>query len=268
LLDEIGGEDQTAPSVFILAGRTAGRQFLDDSMPDPKVTLRRASRAAVADEPHRAADLLHSRVEDVYHQILARIVHGELPGGSELKSTQLAGALGVSRTPVVQALSRLIADGIVTQRMNMRAVVRPGAENWLVEIHELRLLLEPAAASRAAEHMPLAVIEQLQAQADAVDPQSDPDWVKRAREFDFSLHLAISEHAANEPLRGAIDKCWQFKRLSYELGADRSEALLRGFREHRIILAALAARDAATAAAAMELHLRLASSYRPNGRVV
>jgi DNA-binding GntR family transcriptional regulator len=217
---------------------------------------------------NRDDDAQQSRVDDVYHEILARIVRGELPGGSELKSTQLAHALGVSRTPVVQALSRLIADGIVTQRMNMRAVVRPGAENWLVEIHELRLLLEPAAAARAAQHMPLEAIQKLQRQADAVDPQNNDDWARRAREFDFALHLAIADHADNQPLRGAINKCWQYKRLSYELGPDRTEAILRGFREHRTILAAIAARDAATASAAMELHLRLASSYRPEGRVV
>jgi DNA-binding GntR family transcriptional regulator len=213
-------------------------------------------------------ELQQSRVDDVYHEILARIVRGDLPGGSELKSTQLAQALGVSRTPVVQALSRLIADGIVTQRMNMRAIVRPGAENWLVEIHELRLLLEPPAAARAAQHMPVEAIQKLQRQADAVDPQNDDDWVRRAQDFDFALHLGIADHASNQPLRGAIMKCWQYKRLSYKLGPDRIEAVLRGFREHRIVLAAIAARDAATASAAMELHLRLASSYRPEGRVV
>lgn len=222
----------------------------------------RAGQEIDADDPQQ------SRVEDVYSEILARIVRGELPGGSELKSTQLAGMLGVSRTPVVQALARLISDGIVTQRMNMRAIVRPGAENWLVEVHELRLLLEPAAAARAAQHMPPEVIETLQRQADAVKPQADADWVKRAREFDFALHLGIAEHASNQPLRGAIEKCWQYKRLSYELASDETEALLRGYRDHRTILAAIVARDGATASAAMELHLRLASSYRTEGRVV
>lgn len=218
--------------------------------------------------PLNADDPQQSRVEDVYHEILARIVRGELHGGTELKSTQLAGALGVSRTPVVQALSRLIADGIVTQRMNMRAVVSPGAENWLVEIHELRLLLEPAAAARAALHMPIEAIERLQRQAAAIAPHSDRDWIKRAREFDFALHLGIAEHVSNQPLRGAIEKCWQYKRLSYALASDETDALLRGYRDHQTILAAIAARDAAAASAAMELHLRLASSYRPERRVV
>src|SRR4051812_11847034 len=163
-----------------------------------------------------------SLVEEAYHQILARIVRGELPGGSELKSTRLSRELGVSRTPVVQALSRLIADGIVTQRPNMRAVVRPGAENWLVEIHELRLLLEPPAAARAAKLMPAEALVQLQRAADAVLPEQDAGWAVRAREFDFQFHLGIADHAGNQPLRSAIYKCWEYKRMSYELGTDRT----------------------------------------------
>jgi DNA-binding GntR family transcriptional regulator len=213
-------------------------------------------------------DANSSLVEDVYHRILMRIVRGELAGGSELKSTRLSQELGVSRTPVVQALSRLIADGIVTQRPNMRAIVRPGAENWLVEIHELRLLLEPPAAAKAAKLMPAEAIDQLQQAAVAVRPEQDAGWGMRAREFDFQFHLAIADHAGNQPLRSAIYKCWEYKRMSYELAADRMESINRGYREHLAILEALQERDSATAAAAMELHLRHASSWRPERRIV
>jgi DNA-binding GntR family transcriptional regulator len=209
-----------------------------------------------------------SLVDDVYHQLLARVVRGELPGGTELKSTQLADQLGVSRTPVVQALSRLIADGIVTQRLNMRAVVRPGAENWLVEIHELRLLVEPAAAARAALNITPEAIAALERAGLDVAPETDPKWTERARQFDFQLHRTLADHCDNLPLRGAIYKCWQYKGLSYELGADDVQALLRGYEEHMSIVAAVKARDAQTAAAAMELHLRHASSYRPEKRIV
>lgn len=209
-----------------------------------------------------------SLVDEVYHRLLARVVRGELPGGTELKSTQLADELGVSRTPVVQALSRLIADGIVTQRMNMRAVVRPGAENWLVEIHELRLLIEPAAAARTAVNITPAAIEALERSGLEVAPQTDAKWPERARQFDFQLHLTIADHCYNLPLRGAIYKCWQYKGLSYELGVDDPLVLRRGYDEHMSIVAAIKARDAQTAAAAMELHLRHASSYRPEKRIV
>jgi DNA-binding GntR family transcriptional regulator len=209
-----------------------------------------------------------SLVDQVYDQVLARIVRGELPGGAELKSTVLANELGVSRTPVVQALSRLIADGIVTQRMNMRATVRPGAENWLVEIHDLRLLIEPGAAARAAQQISREALLALESAAEDASPERGADWVERARHFDFQLHLTIADHCGNQPLRGAIYKCWQYKGLSYVLAPDRSDSILRGYKEHLSILEALRAGDAQTAAAAMELHLRHASSYRPEKHIV
>lgn len=218
-----------------------------------------------ADESDSAAS---SRVEEVYNLILARIVRGELAGGTELKSTQISTELGVSRTPVVQALSRLIADGIVTQRLNMRAVVRPGAENWLVEIHELRLLLEPGATANAARNMSREVIEQLERHAAAVAPAADPDWLRRAREFDYCLHLTIADYAGNQPLRDAIYKCWRYKWLSYELGLDPLKAVHQGYEEHRSIIEAIKVGDSPMAAAAMELHLRHASSHRPEKLVI
>ncbi|MBL8829510.1 MAG: GntR family transcriptional regulator, partial [Planctomycetaceae bacterium] len=108
-------------------------------------------KSPTADDHHEPAEA--SLVDNVYEQILLQIVRGELKGGTELKSTVLASQLGVSRTPVVQALQRLTADGIVSQELNKRAIVREGAENWLVEMHELRELLEPAAAAQAAIHI-------------------------------------------------------------------------------------------------------------------
>jgi DNA-binding FadR family transcriptional regulator len=101
-----------------------------------------------------------------------------------------------------------------------------------------------------------------------VAPESDDAWPIRARQFDFKLHLAIADHCDNQPLRGAIYKCWQYKGLSYELGPGPTKALLRGYNEHLQILAALAAHDAAAAATAMEAHLRHASTDRPETRIV
>ncbi|MCC7084553.1 MAG: GntR family transcriptional regulator [Pirellulales bacterium] len=227
------------------------------------------NETADIDSPSATADAEKlSCADEAYHQILARIIRGELPSGSPLKSTHLAATLGLSRTPIVQALARLAADGIVMQRHQQRAVVCTNAENWLLEIHELRLLLEPHAAARAAHFISGEVLQSLEIEASAVCPEADLDWLKRAREFDFSLHLAIAHATGNRPLRDTINKCWQFKRLSYQLSCDRAEHILSGYREHLSILAALKARDPARASAAMEIHLRHASSYRPEQRVV
>ena len=209
-----------------------------------------------------------SRVEAVYEQILLRIVRGELSGGTELKSTQLARQLGLSRTPVVQALQRLAADGIVTLALNKRAVVRPGAENWLVELHELRELLEPTAAARAAVHVTDADLARLGDLAELARPHARPDWMQAAQEFDFALHLTIAERCGNFALGETIRKIWRFKRISYLAAPEPAETLERGYGEHLSLLAALGARDGETARAAMLFHLRSAASLRTSRTIV
>ncbi|WP_166820211.1 GntR family transcriptional regulator [Thalassoroseus pseudoceratinae] len=209
-----------------------------------------------------------SLVDDVYHQILLRIVHQDLPGGTELKSTRLAADMGVSRTPVVQALGRLAADGIVMQQRNHRAVVRENAENWLVELHELRLLLEPAAAARAATRIPDSVLEELEELANAISPDDDPSWMQKSREFDYAIHHAVAEYADNLPLCEAIRKCWSFKRLSYDAGQDTEETLRNGYVDHLHILKAFRLRNPDMAEAAMRWHLQHAASWGAGSRIV
>lgn len=220
-----------------------------------------ATSSVAQDEPA-------SRVDNAYHAILLRIVRGELSGGTELKSTQLARSLGMSRTPIVQALHRLAADGIVQQTLNKRAVVRPGAESWLVEIHQMRELLEPKAAALAAARIPAEEVERLDSMSRAAAPRDEADWFAAAQAFDFALHLALAEHCGNLVLGEAIRKCWGYKRLSYEAVPEKPESLACGYREHLAILAALRARDGETAAVATHFHLRSAVMLRPAERII
>jgi DNA-binding GntR family transcriptional regulator len=209
-----------------------------------------------------------SRVEAVYEQLLLGIVRGELAGGTELKSTQIAEQLGVSRTPVVQAFQRLAADGIVTLEMNKRAVVRPGAEKWLVELHELRELLEPAAAARAASCLNADDFAQLDALAARARPDSGAAWEAAAQEFDFAIHGVIADRCGNFVLGQTIRKIWSFKRISYLAAPEPAETLAQGYREHCALLAALHAHDGETARAAMLFHLRSAGSLRGGKNIV
>jgi DNA-binding GntR family transcriptional regulator len=217
-------------------------------------------------KPRQAADT--SRVDHVYERLLLDIVRGDLPAGTELASTQIARRLGLSRTPVIQALQRLAADGIVTHELNKRAVVRPGAENWLVELHELRELLEPAAASRAATQITNEELARLSELADAARPRQRRNWMAAAREFDFALHLTIANRCRNFALGETIRKIWTFKRISYLAAPDPAETIERGYGEHLALLAALKARDPDTARAAMLFHLRSAASLRTRRTIV
>lgn len=207
-------------------------------------------------------------VDDAYDKILARIIDGRLATGQAITSTRLAHELNVSRTPVVSAIDRLASDGILVKEKNRRARVREGADNWLVQVHQLREILEPPAAALAAARISESELRRLEALTDAAAPSDDPAWERRARELDFALHLSIADHCGNLPLRRSIYRCWKFKRLSYQLGCSNPEIEEMCYREHQAILAALIHRDPATASAAMQFHLRSSLLYTKVRQVV
>jgi len=209
-----------------------------------------------------------SLADDAYDRILLGIIRGDLAPGAELKTTRLADDLGMSRTPVIQALARLAADGIVGQSLNQRASVRPGAENWLVDLHRTRQLIEPEAARAAAGNLPSGVVADLQRLAEDAKPGRGGDWQAAVRWFDQSLHLAIAEYCGNLSIRELVRRCWSYKRLSYEAGNDSDAHLREGWREHSEILAALASGDGDRAAVAMGEHLSSAVRDRGAGRIV
>lgn len=207
-------------------------------------------------------------VETVYDGILLRIIRGELASGTELKSTQVAAEMQVSRTPVVQALARLISDGIVTQQTHHRALVRPGAENWLVDIHGLRQQIEPAAAEAAAGNVPRTVIDDLRRLAEDAHAAAHTEWRTAARYFDYALHLSVAEFCGNLAVRESIRKCWMYKRVSYDAVADTDKAIQRGLEEHLTILHHLASGQSDAARRAMQDHLEEAARYRVHQRIV
>jgi DNA-binding GntR family transcriptional regulator len=209
-----------------------------------------------------------SLADEAHDRILLKIIHGELPGGAELKSTRLADELGMSRTPVIQALSRLTADGIVSQTLNLRAAVRPGAENWLVDLHRTRQLIEPEAARACAGHIPAMVLSDLQMLVQDAKPGNQSDWQTAARWLDQALHLAVAEFCGNLSMREIIRRAWGYKRVSYEAGNDSDSHLREGYRQHAAIIEALAAGEGETAAERMTEHLNAASRGKSGERIV
>ncbi len=209
-----------------------------------------------------------SLADEAHDRILLRIVRGEIAAGAELKSTKLAEEMGMSRTPVIQALARLAADGIVEQSLNQRATVRAGAENWLVDLHRVRQLLEPDAARACAGQVPPGVFADLQTLVEDASPGRLADWQVAARWLDQALHLVVAEYAGNLAVREILRRCWSYKRLSYEAGNDSDRHLREGWGQHRALVAAIGAGDGARARSLMEEHLRLAAAATESSRIV
>src|SRR5437588_3494343 len=150
--------------------------------------------------PERAAapDRLNiaSVVDQVYAAIRERISNGSLPRGGRVHQEDLALELGVSRTPVREALRRLAAEGLVEMRINRGARVADIDQGGMRGAYEARLVVEPGAARLAAAR---GLGEPLARMRAAVDAQrAAVRSVHRSFAANRQFHLALVAASGNE----------------------------------------------------------------------
>jgi DNA-binding GntR family transcriptional regulator len=191
----------------------------------------------------------------VYETIMDAILGGHYSGGTELTEVSLAAELGVSRTPVHEALKRLAVEGLVEPMTNRQSrVVRLTAQR-VREIYEMRLLLEPAAAERAAERLDPAQLEALRETARGLAAATGrPNWAIHAVEFDIRFHDTVAAACGNERLRADITR---YRRLvrAFCRATGSPENLRQALAEHLEILGALEKCDGVAAHWAMTAHI-------------
>jgi DNA-binding GntR family transcriptional regulator len=204
-----------------------------------------------------------SRTEAVLDAVKRAILAGELRPGQSLVETELAQLLGVSKTPVREALKTLAGAGLVTMSAYRGATVRAIDPASAAAIYDLRLLLEPEAVRRAvgrgaAEAGPIQAspvqaspVQASWAGAHAALEASDAatDQAQRSlanREFHRALYLACGNSLLVKTLDNLRDQTALVSALSWEQAPSWQQEAA----EHQAILAA-ARRGAATEAEAL-----------------
>ena len=187
--------------------------------------------------------------------IRASILAGELRAGEIYSATVLAERLGVSPTPVREAMLDLASGGLVEPVRNRGFRVLTPDERDLDEISELRLMLEVPAmrvvVERAKDEQLEAfeeVVAEIEARAEAADVAG---FLVADREF----HLGLLELLGNRRLVAIVRQLRDLTRLVGITELAREGNLTASAREHRDILDALRARDADKAEALMRTHL-------------
>ncbi len=179
------------------------------------------------------------------HQILRdALLQSKFAAGERLVETQLAEMLGVSRTPVREALSKLEAEGLVEPVATGGVVVRD-LESDLVEIYELRRRLEGYAAALAARRITeeeLEALDLVRTEALVMIDQPSPE---RRAELNNRFHSLLTS-ASHSPrlVRLVNDYRDYFLNRDFILYYDRETGMLQ-HEQHRQIVDALRARDAA-----------------------
>jgi DNA-binding GntR family transcriptional regulator len=206
----------------------------------------------------------------VYQALKRHILSQALKAGTKLSVPQLARQLGVSRTPVKEALERLSKDGLVTTLPNRGAFVAILREQDVNEIYQMREILEGLAARLAAVTIDEALLDRLRdlmGRHEAAVARGDLDAHVT---IDLEFHRTIRERAGNRRLMDALDTLQDQIRIVFRTSATIPGRMQKAVEEHRAILRALERRDpdaAETAARRHILHIREAVLAHLGGAV-
>ena len=209
---------------------------------------------------------VQSLAEQIYFWLKDRIIVGELKAGERLSVDQLASEIGVSRTPVRDAINRLALEGMVNVHARRGTIVGSLSVKDIREAYQIRTFLEPAVAEYAAEHATaelIADLNRLQAEWEQIDPAAvyrDFAATNRYVEINAAFHQRIAAQTNNRRLEQLVAALYLQPRMATVTFGSSYQGPSRRIREHRAIIDAIARRDPAGAAEAMREHLILAGT--------
>lgn len=186
-----------------------------------------------------AAQALYEQVADrIRSQILAR----EIEPGAWIDELKLCGELGISRTPLREALKVLASEGLVTMKLRRGAYVTEMSERDVQEAYQLLSLLESDAAAQVATRATDAELAELgelhRALEDAL-PERDAFFAANER-----FHLRVLEIDGNRWRQQMVGDLRRLMKLNRHHSLFREGRLAESLDEHRAIIKALLSRDA------------------------
>jgi DNA-binding GntR family transcriptional regulator len=197
-----------------------------------------------------------SVVDQAYVAIRERIDDGRLARGTRLHQEDLAAELGVSRTPVREALRRLAAEGRVELLTNRGARVADIDLEAMPEPYEARLVLEPGAAALAARRG-LSASQSRRLRATIAAQRAGAGDMQRSFAANRDFHLGLVEASGNKLLTQFAEHLWvaRIGAAIYERQAETRERMLLDADEHQAILDAVERGDARKAESLARKHV-------------
>lgn len=200
-----------------------------------------------------------SQSELAYERLYQAVQAGDLRPGDRVRETDVAERFSLSRTPVRDALRRLEADGIIEHRPRQGAVVRSLSRAEVVELYEMRLVLERTAAEMAAKHAARAEIDELRDLNTTIAACTDP---AKAAAINQHFHACIYLAARNRFLMDAARALNNALMLLGPTTLADEDRISTVTAQHTSMIDAIDARDQEAAGAAAEAHLQTSLRYR------
>lgn len=202
--------------------------------------------------------------EQAYNQIKDALLNGDILPGDILSENQLASSLGMSRTPIREALRALASEGWVDIRNGVGAYVKPLSSKDIEDLYEVRCLLELQAIKTSVFHITREEIDALEARFRQFLSSCQAGHPPDSRQFsllDWELHEMIIECCQNNYLktimRSNISNMKRYQFLSIEALNNVQESVL----QHLHILELMRRQDVPALLEALGQHLEWASSF-------
>lgn len=220
-------------------------------------------------------ELVQSMQERAYSFILRRMLSGELPAGTPLSEASLARELGISRTPLREAIRRLAAEGFLRQTPNRGSNVVEFSKRDIAELYDLREALEVYAAGKAAEHSlrpsDLATLQDLVKGVLVLrdelllsgEPRLSPEQMQRFVTNDLSFHATLVRSAANRRiLKVVADTRVLINIFAMRRTGHSAVQLLEIHGYHSEVVGAVARKEADLAMRLIGEHIRVSKQER------
>jgi DNA-binding GntR family transcriptional regulator len=197
-----------------------------------------------------------SQKQDVYETMRDRIIYVQYEPGMLIDEKEICRELGISRTPLREALLRLKEQGLVTVYPRFGSYV---SEINVLDLRDLFIVkknLDGLASELAATRMPDSALEHLTRLVDEIEPSRDNGDFKRLVAIDQQFHEAIHDSTFNKPLNDLLEVIRYRCRRGWFYFMDRIPGL-QGAAVHNLaeVLAAFEKKDSAEARRAMEIHV-------------
>ncbi|HEX6770062.1 MAG TPA: GntR family transcriptional regulator [Candidatus Binatia bacterium] len=193
----------------------------------------------------------------VYNQIKQLILCNEIMPGQKLHHQQLSERLGVSRTPVREALTRLVQEGYVSFLPNRGFTCKEIRLQEAEELYELRESLEAFAVEKAVEKLSDRALAELRQRMESYGHDVANRFTRDRLVYDQDVHLHIAQIAGNETLKNTLSHV--FERIVLKRRTDGIYDPARGLtahQEHVELLEAMARRDGKAAVAIVRNHIQ------------
>jgi len=202
-----------------------------------------------------------------YEHLKQQLLNGKLAAGDKISEVQLAANLGMSRTPVREAIRRLEVEGVLQPVASSGTFVKHAQRSNIIEVYELRIALECFAVQKAARRMYPAQRKQLRELCDRMlaairdfrdsgAPYMEGEPLRRYLSADIGFHLLLLEAMENQyaqttysdlNLRSAIFGCGSHERDLHHVA--------RVWLQHSRVACAVRRHDARAALQALEKHM-------------